>query len=233
MEQTEKKNAIILLSGGLDSTTVLAHAKSLGYRCYCLSFAYGQKQVEELEMASFVESYGPIAKPDSERLRRYRISDPYLRFYFRFIKHQQRKIKTHDERYSLQRYLPDRNFEIWRGLAFEYFCYKNADLFSDLLRFSSVNYECGPWFQRADLKSGAQIDLLYKRADNVITLCEIKYQEHVGKGVIEQVERKIRSFPNPKRMTIEKVLITVVPPTRDLIEEDYFTKIITLDDFCS
>ena len=41
--------AVILLSGGLDSTTVLAMAKSQGYDCYALSFDYGQKQRSELE----------------------------------------------------------------------------------------------------------------------------------------------------------------------------------------
>ena len=41
--------AVILLSGGLDSTTVLAIAKSQGYGCYALSFDYGQKQRSELE----------------------------------------------------------------------------------------------------------------------------------------------------------------------------------------
>ncbi len=41
--------AIILLSGGLDSTTVLAIAKELNYDCYALSFDYGQKQRSELE----------------------------------------------------------------------------------------------------------------------------------------------------------------------------------------
>jgi 7-cyano-7-deazaguanine synthase len=41
--------AIILLSGGLDSTTVLAIAKKKGYECYALSFDYGQKQRSELE----------------------------------------------------------------------------------------------------------------------------------------------------------------------------------------
>ena len=43
--------AVILLSGGLDSTTVLAIARDQGYRCYCLSFSYGQRQTIELEMA--------------------------------------------------------------------------------------------------------------------------------------------------------------------------------------
>ena len=41
--------AVILLSGGLDSSTVLAIAKSQGYDCYALSFDYGQKQRSELE----------------------------------------------------------------------------------------------------------------------------------------------------------------------------------------
>jgi 7-cyano-7-deazaguanine synthase len=42
------KKAVVLLSGGLDSTTVLAIAKSQGYECFALSFDYGQKQKSEL-----------------------------------------------------------------------------------------------------------------------------------------------------------------------------------------
>jgi 7-cyano-7-deazaguanine synthase len=45
------RKAVILLSGGLDSTTVLAIARSQGYSCYCLSFDYGQKQTVELQKA--------------------------------------------------------------------------------------------------------------------------------------------------------------------------------------
>jgi 7-cyano-7-deazaguanine synthase len=47
------KKAIILLSGGLDSTTVLAMAKKIGFECYAISFNYGQKQKSELKMAKF------------------------------------------------------------------------------------------------------------------------------------------------------------------------------------
>jgi 7-cyano-7-deazaguanine synthase len=46
-----KKKAVILLSGGLDSTTVLAIARRQGFACYCLSFSYGQRQSIELERA--------------------------------------------------------------------------------------------------------------------------------------------------------------------------------------
>ena len=47
----DNKKAIVLLSGGLDSTTVLAVAQSHGFACYALSFCYGQRHDIELEAA--------------------------------------------------------------------------------------------------------------------------------------------------------------------------------------
>jgi len=43
--------AVVLLSGGLDSSTVLYSAKASGCECYALSFDYSQRQVRELESA--------------------------------------------------------------------------------------------------------------------------------------------------------------------------------------
>ncbi len=45
------KSAIVLLSGGLDSTTVLSIAQSQGFGCYALSFSYGQRHSAELAVA--------------------------------------------------------------------------------------------------------------------------------------------------------------------------------------
>lgn len=45
------KKAVVLLSGGLDSATVLAIAKGEGYRCHALSFDYGQRHGAELAAA--------------------------------------------------------------------------------------------------------------------------------------------------------------------------------------
>jgi 7-cyano-7-deazaguanine synthase len=57
------KKAVILLSGGLDSTTTLAIAKNLGYDCYALSFDYGQKQKSELVAAKQIaKSFGASHK---------------------------------------------------------------------------------------------------------------------------------------------------------------------------
>ncbi len=44
--------AVILLSGGLDSATILAIAKDHGYQCYALSFNYGQRHCAELIAAA-------------------------------------------------------------------------------------------------------------------------------------------------------------------------------------
>ena len=49
---TDLKKAVVLLSGGLDSTTVLAIAMKEGYSVYALSFDYGQTHKSELEAAA-------------------------------------------------------------------------------------------------------------------------------------------------------------------------------------
>lgn len=51
------KNAIILFSGGLDSTTCLAYAKSRGYTCHALSFNYGQRHSAELNAAKKIATH--------------------------------------------------------------------------------------------------------------------------------------------------------------------------------
>jgi 7-cyano-7-deazaguanine synthase len=53
----EKPRAVVLLSGGLDSTTCLAVAKDQDYALYALSFRYGQRHLRELDMARRVGVY--------------------------------------------------------------------------------------------------------------------------------------------------------------------------------
>lgn len=48
------KKAVVLLSGGLDSTTTLAIAKAAGFEPYALSFRYGQRHIVELDAAARV-----------------------------------------------------------------------------------------------------------------------------------------------------------------------------------
>jgi 7-cyano-7-deazaguanine synthase len=46
--------AVVLLSGGLDSTTVLAIAREQGYACHALTFRYGQRHTREIEAAKAI-----------------------------------------------------------------------------------------------------------------------------------------------------------------------------------
>ncbi len=56
MSEQGKRRAVILVSGGLDSTTVLAMAREQGYACYTLSFDYGQRHRAELFAAERVSA---------------------------------------------------------------------------------------------------------------------------------------------------------------------------------
>lgn len=55
------KKAVILFSGGLDSTTCLAVAKAEGYECHALTFDYGQKHRIEIEAASRIAKHESIS----------------------------------------------------------------------------------------------------------------------------------------------------------------------------
>lgn len=62
------KQAVILLSGGLDSITVLALASVQGYRCYALSFDYGQRHNAELDAARAIAAHYRVAEHKVIRL---------------------------------------------------------------------------------------------------------------------------------------------------------------------
>lgn len=68
-----KKPAVVLLSGGLDSSTVLAIANSQDYETYALSFRYGQRHSVELESAKNVA--------DSMGVKEHVIADINLRLF--------------------------------------------------------------------------------------------------------------------------------------------------------
>src|SRR5215469_739762 len=56
------RRAVVLLSGGLDSTTTLAIAKADGFEVYALSFRYGQRHAVELEAAQNLATQMGVAR---------------------------------------------------------------------------------------------------------------------------------------------------------------------------
>jgi len=58
----KQHKAVVLLSGGLDSSTVLALAKQEGYTCYGLSFEYGQRHKSEVTFAREIALTGGVVE---------------------------------------------------------------------------------------------------------------------------------------------------------------------------
>ncbi|QJD57539.1 7-cyano-7-deazaguanine synthase QueC [Pseudomonas sp. gcc21] len=68
MNNATKPKAVVLLSGGLDSATVLAMAQAQGYDCFALSFHYGQRHSAELAAASRLASVAGVTEHKTVRL---------------------------------------------------------------------------------------------------------------------------------------------------------------------
>lgn len=61
-EQEAMPKAVVLLSGGLDSTTCLAMAMGQGFSCHALSVSYGQRHTSELEAARRIAEHFQVAE---------------------------------------------------------------------------------------------------------------------------------------------------------------------------
>ena len=190
--------------------------------------------LKDLHLCGFIEEYTSFHLPHSPSLVRYAIADHYLMFYFKFIKPIAKQIVTGKFNMIPTQAIKQDTYYKWLGFAFEQFCRKNVVIIATQLGFSGIYYESGPYISK-QLDSqypNFQIDLIFNRADHVLTVCEIKYlQRKVDVGVIEEFERKLLLMPNPKKRTIHKVLIAANGATDGLINRHYFDQIITLDDF--
>ncbi len=187
----------------------------------------------DLALSGFIKKYAPYNTPSNSLLARYSIADNYLQFYFKFvqpIKNDINKGKFNDEPTKA---LNTQQYQIWLGYAFERFCRRYDYVIANILGFGAVKYASGPFYSRNRVQEepGFQIDLVFDRNDNVLTVCEIKYlSAPVKKKVIDEFERKLEYLRVKTGHTIQKVLITVSGAEPSLIAEHYFDKIITFDE---
>lgn len=189
--------------------------------------------LRDLELCGFIERYQPYQTAGNSHLVRYCIADSYLRFYFKFIAPLSDRIQQGDFHQNPLYALNKESYEKWLGLAFERFCRKHSQLIASIIGFSAVRYKSGVFFNRSTVKeqAGYQIDLIFDRADHVLTICEMRYtQNKTGIEVIEEFEKKLRLMPDPGKKTIEKVLISASGATDALFARAYFDRIITLEE---
>ena len=94
-----------------------------------------------------------------------------------------------------------------------------------------MDYSFGPMFLESDSKTRKgmthQIDLVFQRADNVVTVCEARYRDHPEtRSIISEIEAKVAALNLGARKTVQRVLITKSIPSNEVIRSGYFYKII-------
>ncbi len=193
--------------------------------------------LDELETCGFIERYTPFYAESRSLIARYAMADPYLYFYYKFIASKLKKIENGDFKTNPAAALETGAFHKWLGFSFERFCRKNHLLIATLLGFSGVAYRAGAFFHRSTSKEypGFQIDLVFDRADHVLTVCEMKYhQAPVDARIIAEMEQKIdllkRSYRRAATATISRVLIAPLGADPSLLSRAYFDRVITLED---
>jgi len=189
--------------------------------------------LKDIELCGFIEKYTPYNLNEESHLSRYCIADHYLQFYYKFIRPIENEIQKGLYRDNPCSAIKMDTYQKWLGYAFERFCRHHHRLIAKILGFHGIHYLAGAFFNRKTQQSepGFQFDLVFDRDDRVITLCEMKYvQAKIGVGVIEEFERKLELFPNHKRKSIQKVLVTTEGANDSLRTRHYFDHIITLDD---
>jgi hypothetical protein len=191
--------------------------------------------IEDLMACRFIDAQPPIfldgKKEGSSKLLRYQVSDPYLRFYYKFILQQHDAIKRGQFNKVPSKGINLASWRKWLGFAFEYWCLKNSTQLAEILGFSDVEYQVGPFYNRATekIQSGYQLDLVFNRADKVISVCEIKYTDRpLGKEIVTEFERKLELMKLPKNKTVQKILISAAGAKSEL--HSYFDRILSLSD---
>ncbi len=184
--------------------------------------------LEDLELCGFITSYTPVDKEINAKLKRYAIADPYVRLYHKFIKPKLKNIYAGAYKNHPELIIPIDQYRQHLAYSFERWLLSNSPLIAKMLGFARIEYACGPYFRR-DTK-GIQVDLVFERADKVITMIEVKYTDApVGVKVIESFEKKAALFPTKGRR-IEKVLISASGADNALERKGYFDVVLKLSD---
>ena len=189
----------------------------------------GLKQyLKNLERAEMIRSFIPFDRSGSSKFKKHTLADEFLVFFFKYIEPNLRVIKESNSR-RLFETLTKHSFDSWLGFAFERFCLKHAGILALVMDFADDLLLASPYFKKNDEKF--QIDLLYKRADRVITVCEIKHQNvKIGTTIIAEMQRKCALVKVPRGYALEKALISLYGPDNSLKDTGYFHHFVTLDD---
>ena len=220
--------AVIEFLSGARYATRAAIAKAIGAQ----SGGTLSLLLRDLEQCGFIDSYTPFNTPERTKLVRYCVADPYLRFYFRFIKGIKKNIDHGDYNANATQALLLSTFRQWLGYEYERLCRREHKQIAHYLGFSSVRYRHGSFFNRASQHiQGSQIDLLFEREDRVYTVCEVKYDSIANpKKLSQELFAKLQTLPQSPKRRFHTVLITGNREISKSISPGLFDNVFSLEE---
>jgi len=185
-------------------------------------------RLKDLELAGFIKSFLPLGH--TRQGEYYRIIDEYSYFYLRWIEPEKHTLlgQELENKFWIKKTGTPAYYN-WMGYAFEAICYKHISQIREAL---NIDYgtRAGTWryIPRGEMKEkGAQIDLLFERDDNTLTLCEIKCTEKpfvLDKRYYECLLNKVQVYKTITR-TQKQIFIGFVT-TSGIKNTRYSAKII-------
>ncbi len=184
-----------------------------------------------LEEAGFIQTVIPFGRTQRDRF--YRLIDELSLFHFQWLEGR-RPSKRGD--WASVRGTPKWN--AWAGLAFEALCTKHVAEIERALGISGVRTEASSWQHRsADADGdGAQIDLLIDRADDVISVCELKHTVNpfiITKSYADDLRRKLAVFQRETktRKNLQLAFVTTAGVLANSHSQDLVDREVSLDAF--
>lgn len=195
----------------------------------------GLSKLSALEEAGFIMSF----KPHFHRRRGiyYKVIDEYTLFYLRWIEPISQTLQA--QSLDPGNWLAMQNTPAWynwQGYAFELVCYKHISAIRKKLNISPTAI-ANSWRyvpKKRSEEEGAQIDLLFDRDDNAITLCEIKYSNKpftITKAYAKNLINKKQVFIKKTRTNkqIFFVIIATNGVKNNYYADDLISGSVTLD----
>ncbi|MDR0832286.1 MAG: ATP-binding protein [Bacillales bacterium] len=189
------------------------------------SSGYLSRLLDDLEQTGFIRKYNNFSNKKKDAL--YQLIDNFSLFYNKIIY----KEDVSDENYwSLSRNTPKHN--AWKGYSFEMICFQHINQIKIKLGISGILSNISS-FQNEK----CQIDLIIKRADNIINLCEIKnYNDKISLNntMFDNLHNKIKEFERElsRQLTIHLTLISVYGLEKNKYSNVVTNEIILDDLFC-
>ncbi len=178
------------------------------------------KHLRELQASGFIEIFIPFGK--KKKNYTVKIIDEYTIFYHNWIKEMKNKKMISQNKNYWITLMKEPKWQAWAGYAFESVCYKHIWKIIKALQIEQVSGEIGSWRfipKKGSQETGAQIDLLIDRADDSITICEIKFSKYeylidkkYAKSLLNKIEMFEKHFPHKKQIFLSMITTKGIKP---------------------